>query len=182
VLSWWRVADNSGGFVSEAERRGRGLTPSTLAIAVLFIVATVGWMLRKDIVLARQSRASAGWPTTSGEVASSRVAHRSGGRHSSPCDWPQVCFHYALGGQSFTGCRATFSQSCDRTSAQELAARYPVGARVEISYDPDNPAAAVLEPNSWDDQLNLAAGGLFIGLLLAYLAVSIFRSRRVRPR
>lgn len=176
------MADNSGGFVSEAERRGQGLSPSMVAIGILAVVAVVGWMLQRDIARARESRASAGWPTTSGEVVSSRVAHRSGGRYRSPCDWLQVCFHYALVGQWFTTCRPTFSQSCDRSSANELVARYPVGARVNISYDPNNPAAAVLEPNTWDDQLNLAAGGLFVLILLGFGAFKIFRSGQVRPK
>jgi Protein of unknown function (DUF3592) len=147
-----------------------------LLMAVL--VGYLGWVMAGDLALARESRASAAWPTTSGEVTSSKVGHRYGSKYSPACSWPKICFRYALIGRSFDTCRPTFSQSCDRLAADQLVARYPVGRRVSVSYNPADPAAAVLEPNSWDDQLNVGAGIVVGCLVLALMGVTLLRDRR----
>ena len=101
----------------------------------------------------RQARASASWPTVRGEVTT--FAHEQTRRPAADIsrdpgpsnvrretrqslDW---AYTYAVDGQTYTGRRAAWG-GADRRGL------YAMGDEVTVHYDPDNPATAILHPDS----------------------------------
>jgi Protein of unknown function (DUF3592) len=85
---------------------------------------------------------------------------------------PIIRYRYRTGGQDFEGDRIAVGGQpmMTRVLAGKLIARYPVGARVDVHVDPNDPKNALLEPAQ---QGNLAARLAFtivFGLIAAVLA------------
>jgi hypothetical protein len=60
--------------------------------------------------------------------------------------WLVVYYSYAFGGQSFSGEWRTwllFSFSSIEKETEKIIARLPVGARIEIRVNPDNPSKSI---------------------------------------
>ena len=116
-----------------------------------------------------QGRASRHWPTAEGTIRSSRVVEvRSLSRSTgSPTlrYHPEVVFAYRVDGVRYVGHRISFRDDHfgRRPPAERIAARYPRGATVPVSYDPDDPEQAVLEPvYDWSTYIPLAIGLFFV--------------------
>lgn len=94
------------------------------------------------------ARASAqSWPSTSGVVLSSSVQVRRS--HNSSSEYPVVVYQYEVDGKSYQGQRVKASDKFISVrimgEARATVARYPVGARVSVYYDPNNPSESALE-------------------------------------
>jgi len=100
--------------------------------------------------------ASNSWPTVLGVVTTSKIETEqmsSGGNSSSRQSYhARVYYDYAVGGESFSAKRVSFGEygTGDAEHAKGVLGRYPAGAEVEVHYDPDDPAVAVLEPGLHD--------------------------------
>ncbi len=91
-----------------------------------------------------------------------------------------VRYEYEVGGRSYTSQRIALANvaSSDRSAAEGLVARYAEGEVVEVSFDPDNPASAVLERSGGG---LLVAPMLFAGIVaFGMAALFIFFERRAR--
>jgi hypothetical protein len=82
-----------------------------------------------------------------------------------------VSYEYAVNGVAYTGSRVGFSEQfyVRRKNAEAVAARYPVGSRLPVYFDPAKPDDAVLE-RSYPDSIFLCVGGIVM-LLLAVLVL-----------
>ena len=94
------------------------------------------------------ARASAqSWPSTSGIVLTSSVQVRRSNRSRS--EYPVVVYQYGVNGKSYQGQRIKASDKFMSVrvfgEAQATVARYPVGSRVTVYYDPNNPSESALE-------------------------------------
>ena len=91
------------------------------------------------------ARASRLWPSTSGKVTSSQLM--AGGTRSRPWYKAQVAYMFSVNGQSYTSEKLFFGDSRSNSSGkqQALVDRYREGADVEVFYNPQQPAQAVLE-------------------------------------
>lgn len=137
---------------------------------------------------------SASWPSVDGVVVSSgveQVVDASGRRVVVPA----VRYHYeipdrgdhlgrelrvAYGWSRARPGRRTLAAEMD--SATATAARYPVGKSVRVSYDPHDPASAVLEPGMHDFDFTapmMSIIVLVIGLGCLWLAWRAARNREV---
>ena len=103
----------------------------------------------------REATAAARWPRSGGKIIASaaeshRELSRSGGAPGTTITvWsPIVEFAYSVGGRDYHGARIAFGPSVSggKDWAEAIVARYPVGESVVVSYDPANPAMAVLDP------------------------------------
>jgi hypothetical protein len=93
-----------------------------------------------------QAHASRGWPTVPGLVQESRVDSK--GTQYGRLYRLVLSYHYDLGHrEAYDGDMAAFGPSWvkDREAIEALAQKYPVGAKVTVHYDPDDPKTAVLE-------------------------------------
>lgn len=101
--------------------------------------ATAAWWLR---IGWKRGNASMYWPTTQGDIVQSVVQRDSEARF-----FPQVQYTYSVAGERFQSDTITYrGHSLDLATAESYTARYPVGSRVTVYYDPDCPAISLLEP------------------------------------
>ena len=124
------------------------------------------YFLLDGIYRLAQARAARSWTQTTGEILSSEVA--LSGIHGG---WykPVVSFRYVADGSTYEGdaiqtARAAYAESV----AARIAARYPVGSKVAIYYDPEAPWTAVLEVGD-----SAARRRIWIALLLLLAPVVI---------
>ncbi|HEX8191881.1 MAG TPA: DUF3592 domain-containing protein [Allosphingosinicella sp.] len=107
---------------------------SGLTIAAVFLLAHV-----KTV---RKIGASAVWPRTTAEVIESRTTLWTKRHHR-----PLIRYRYRAGGDVYVSDQIAATQvySTSRAAMQAFADRYPLGAQVEIAYDPGDPGHALIE-------------------------------------
>ncbi|MBN1937335.1 MAG: DUF3592 domain-containing protein [Anaerolineae bacterium] len=106
------------------------------------------------------------WPGVGGVMTAARLEERreevsrsDGPTRTVVSFEPLVEYHYTVDGKDYIGRRISpADKQYARPLAQKVLDRYPVGAQVQVHYDPRNPDEAFLE-------INMGWGG--IGLLLA---------------
>lgn len=130
------------------------------------LLATL-WGLR-IIVMARKTLQ---WPSVEGTIEESKASSES---TESNDLLPHIEYCYSVEQQTF---REIMKFSGDITPSQEFARsyvdKYPVGARVQVYYNPANPEMATLEPGlGKGDWLVLAIGlgMLILGIVLFFVA------------
>ena len=154
---------------------------STLLLAAGLVCA--GWAGS----IAYQGLSSSSWPTTAGVIASSAIAMHEGDRSAfgrrATIYSAKVRYTYTVGNRPYTADRVRFGDygsSHDRR-AQQIQARFPAGAAVQVHYDPRRPEIAVLETGStWFMNLWVGLGALLavcgmVGLVRAGQAQRIYR-------
>lgn len=129
----------------------------------------------------RQSKASASWPTTQGEIVSSKVVReeerveRDGESTVDITYRPEIRFGYRVGGRDYSSDSWKIGMAVSSgspTYAETIVARYPAGRSVAVHYDPARPDEAVLEPSNRDGAgLMLVSGCAFglVGMLFMWL-------------
>jgi hypothetical protein len=118
--------------------------------ALFFFTLGLRMYLHRARVRAR-AMATLAWPRAPGRVTASYIgnatipgAHEFGGI---PGYKPHVLYSYEVAGAIYQGMRISFADSVDakKKRVADLVAKYPVGAEVQVAYDPANPKASVLE-------------------------------------
>jgi len=121
----------------------------------------------------RHAAGSQRWPTTPGEVLSSRVARGEGNTYV------QVRYRYSVAEKTYTGARVSYRGSSlpglPTDPPEATVSRYPAGKPVQVHYDPAAPDRSVLEPGAGlSAYAPLAAGGLFFVLGLVAGMAALF--------
>ena len=91
----------------------------------------------------RKMNAVAKWPYAMGAVKISTTEYRDSG--DSGAYYPVVHYSYQVSGQPYEGYRIAPGGEVGGIGAGKVAARYPVGAHVQVFYNPQNPSEAFLE-------------------------------------
>ena len=135
---------------SAQETPGRGSEFPEWFIAVPLLLAALalglGWYAWRQWKSARRSRS---WPTTRCTILQARIASRTetgseGDTHT--VYEPRVRYAYEIGGRRYEGDRIRFGAFREsEKGARAILDRYPVGASVEVRYDPSDPSVAALE-------------------------------------
>jgi hypothetical protein len=147
---------------------------AAVALLIDYIIAVTIWRNRNQVA------AGKAWARTDGEVIASGVdvpaTHDSD--EEGDCR-PTVRYRYTVGGKTHESDRIRFGVETvtTRMFAEQIAAKYPVGARVAVYYDPKRARNAVLEPKSKSG----AAGwiGLIVFTALSAVLVSHFIAGKV---
>jgi|GEM_PF-361349 len=138
---WWLA---NGGVQALQARLPRAEVPVMLC-AIGFGLALLLFFVGYRRFLMRANA----WPVVPGRVTISRVEQRA-----ATSDSPNrrshaavVEFRYQVGGLGFSSRQIALGldKSGSRSAADRIVARYPVGAAVEVHYDPTNPSQAALE-------------------------------------
>lgn len=123
--------------------------------------------------------ASSGWPATTGRIEASEVIRGTGGTAMprSPGYQARVTYSYVVAGTRYRSDRVSYRDDIakSRAHAEQIAARYPVGNEVTVTYDPDAPSTSVLEPGV--GLATFAVPGFGVALVLAGI-VFLVRGRR----
>jgi hypothetical protein len=124
----------------------------------------------------RASSVTKTWPTTTGRILRSEVelrrSHSSDGGYSSSY-YPVVLYEYQVMGQTYQS--STLSPGLEyglgfQGRVQARVAKYPVGSMVQVYYNPENPAQAVLEHSATGNRI-LGWVGVFVLVILACTVV-----------
>jgi hypothetical protein len=146
------MVGNAGGLSASWRQLSNGLremAPVSLAVGVLALLHAHR--------LRRQAQRAAQWPTCPGIITKSSVDSRkrvsvstSIGRGTPPKrrHYRQaITYSYDVAGTRHEGHRLRFgdgSWDMDRSVIERLISSYPLGASVEVSYDPNAPGESVL--------------------------------------
>lgn len=120
-----------------------------------------------------EAKVSLDWPTTQGVVQVSKVERsRSGGSRMYN---PFVEYAYSVDNKKYTSSIVYFGDnysSGNSKGSKKIVRRYPEGAQVTVSYNPDMPDEAVLEPGAKMPScvIFLIGLGLFGGGILLLLS------------
>jgi hypothetical protein len=100
-----------------------------------------------------QANRSSSWPTVEGTVTESKVVQRTG-RRGRKTDIPSITYRYSVGGVEHLGTRLFFGSRYPEswttgakwtTDTKAYIGRYPLGASLQVHYDPDDAATSVVE-------------------------------------
>jgi hypothetical protein len=122
-----------------------------------FVTACIGFALLFALFVFGFQRAAAKartWPTVSGRVEKSDVRSYesidsdSSTSRSQTMYRPDVVYRYEVGGVQYRGDKVSVSgMSTNMDSiARRVAARYPVGTKLQVHYNPDNPGESAIDP------------------------------------
>jgi hypothetical protein len=118
----------------------------------------------------RRAAAAVRWPRTKGKIESSEVCQSFGSRYYAP----DVTYRYTVDDTDFIGETIQSTRvGLSETEAREIAGRYPVGAEVDVRYDPQRPWSCMLElsPGAGRGRIVVGAACLAAPVVFATLAV-----------
>lgn len=142
------------------------------------VLFAIGVLIGYGMVRTRARSASwAYWPVATGTivvsevtVATQRLIQSTGPTKIYGTD---IRYEYEADGRSFTGDTVTLGGTAETSasegSSEALVARYPLGAKVDVYYDPADPSTSMLEPASRSGIFNMmmvALGFVVVGSLL----------------
>ena len=142
----------------------RQLTPGKAAIA-LFAIGIVGAVLTifLGIPMMLNALESKGWPAADGVVTVSEFTSNRDD-DGSVTYGASIAYDYTVSGTSLTGSNVHFGQygTSDPSYGRSIVNRYPVGKRVRVYYNSDDPSTSVLEPGAgWSSFMVGGIGALF---------------------
>jgi len=145
----------------------------TIFLACGIFMIVYGWRILSNASI------STNWPSVSGQITQSRirVEHDEDGTTY----YADVVFEYVAADKRYTGDTVNFGEygSSNENHAAEIVSRYPVGREVLVTYDPDDPATAVLEPGvTLSSYMVLGIGVLFTLIPFLVLFLSLGKQRR----
>jgi hypothetical protein len=119
----------------------------------VFLIVMGGYVYRTKVREHAMAMAAMGWPLTPGRITASAVAAtqlQGSGGDNIQAYVPQVSFSYAVAGTAYQGARISLADLADTSHKKvtEIAARYPVGADVQVSYDAADPKESLLDPST----------------------------------
>lgn len=142
------------------------LLGTRIAVGVcLFVVANLVYALLK---LRKRMAAGTIWPRAAGTIVASSATRSAVSRTGNETATVEVRYRYRVGNKEYESRRIRFGGQA-RTSAlaaDEIVAKYPRGATIDVYYNPKSPAQAVLEPGNSGNVTALVA------LLVVFVAIS----------
>jgi hypothetical protein len=142
----------------------------TLLIAAVFIIAG-GFMIWYGLRSRKLASASKTWPSTPGKIVTSwvRETESTDSENRTTTTYvAEVEYEYKVDGQPLQGNRVQFGLggSGNSTALRAIVKRYPVGAEVQVFYDPAKPKQCTLEQKAAGSAMIL----LFLGVLFLVFA------------
>lgn len=146
---------------------GTGITAVVL-VGVAALLAVIGWFQ------GRGARESQRWNTTEGEVMDATVIQYSHETHDGTmlAYRPRIIYGYRICGRDYVSERLNFGtgvHSSIRAFAENKAKKFPVGSKVQVFYDPQNPNEATLERSAPGSRVMYLVAGIM--LLIALMMV-----------
>lgn len=125
------------------------------------------------VAMRRRAQASATWPAAPGKITlASIVTEQIREKHDDRPDSfiakyrPDIRYSYRVDDRDYHGNTVSFGWTAlygEPASADEILAKYPLGAPVRVFYDPARPRDSVLEPRSRQGSLAPLTFGLIFG-------------------
>jgi hypothetical protein len=131
-----------------------------------------GGLLFNTFRMRNRMQAAGNWDKIEGIITVSKVdqppTHVSDDLNDAT---PVIHYRYRAGGQEIEGDQISIGGSplTTRVLAGGLVARYPLGARVDVHVDPNDPKNALLEPASQGNLTSLIVFSIVFGMICAVL-------------
>lgn len=151
---------------------------------LVFVLPWVGMTAAADYFaasnLVRQAQTE-NWPSVQGTITRSEVVETR--RNKSTEYGLKLAYAYSVDGQPHVGSKvqSTQSMSGNRRFAEKQVARYPVGTRVPVYYQPGQPSEAVLETGLDSSELFLFMLLIPFNLIALWLGRAVVSSLRPEP-
>lgn len=129
--------------------------PSRAYLGLFAALLLLAGMALLFLVRVPKAIASLTWPTTEGVVISSRVVET--GPATDVSWYPHVSYRYSANGKEYTSQAIEVIVVANGNTdfqARRVTERYPAGKRVQVHYDLDNPAVALLEAGVPDNDVS----------------------------
>ena len=141
-----------------------------VAIVVLVIGAAA---VVAGIKLMSASSAARGWPVVPGQIVERGVGPSTTSGASRPGRYfePRVTYRYTVDGKPYSGHRIGLGTAAyDEDKARQVANDLP--ERVDVHYNPSDPADAVLEASSIAVAIAVAIGGALAALIAGGMLIA----------
>lgn len=138
-----------------------------LTVLMVFLVPAAFFLIPAGLML-RNSMTVRRWPITEAFILQTGV-RQTGSDDAARVHYPQVKYRYTVGGKEYAGNTISHGMTAGggRGHAEKVIARYPVGSRIPVRYNPENPQQAALEARfSWMGWVLLVLGLLFVVIAL----------------
>jgi hypothetical protein len=128
----------------------------------------------------RKARVVGTWPTVPGVILTSDLQEHYSTDDEGGATYtyePVIDYSYRFMGVQYTGTEYRMGSkgaSYDQKRAQTIVDRYPVDLKVDVRYNPDNPAVAVLELGSASASILMLVGVIFAVVGAVILIVFMF--------
>lgn len=137
-----------------------------IIVAAPFVLIALG-LAWAGIRGQRRARSIKNWPTATGRILSATTEMRRRSGRSGYAPYPNILYEYTVGGRQYISSRVTMGMEMGGSLyTPRVLARYPVGATVQVYYNPDTPADSALEAAALGNRM-LVFIGIFIILMLA---------------
>jgi len=129
------------------------------------------------------------WPKTNGNVIKSSIEASKGssstGSSGGTVVWhADIAYEYTVDGQSYNNYKVSYGDygSSDKSHAQAILNRYPLGKKVPVYYQPDDQSESVLEPEGTKQGIMLkiiiGSAFMFIGAIIALIPYVVPKIKR----
>jgi len=145
---------------------------TTLPFVIVALVFVYIWLRGR-----RASSITKSWPTTTGRVLYSQVEWRHSSGRSGGAYYPSVVYEYQINGQTYQS--NTIHPGMEvgyggfRSKVDQTVAKYPAGGMVEVFYNPENPAQAVLEHSATGNSIMGWVALLIVVILACTLVMMV---------
>lgn len=145
------------------------LSPGKATVVLLFMgIGAAALTIFLGIPMVMNALASKGWPSiedgviTVSEFTTNRDRDDGGTTYGA-----SVAYDYTVNGTLHTGSNVHFGQygTSDPSYGRGIVNRYPVGKKVRVYYNPDDPSASVLEPGAGWSSFMIAGIGALLTLI-----------------
>jgi len=161
-----------------------------VGVALLFLVVGIGVGIFGWLQLGK-ARASLSWPTADGVIMQSDVRRerrwvKTGKHRREKITYKaDVDYIYTVNGQEYSADRISYGgthSSSSRVTADQITSQYPRGKKVTVSYDPQDPGEAVLEPGVSIGVYGTLAAGVLIALVGVAAVIMGFCGKEIPVR
>lgn len=116
--------------------------------AVGFIFVVVNFLLLRDTIHTQnREKTTLTWSTTEGTITTSKVRKQHDTENGN-VSYPRVTYTYEVDGKKHHSSNIMAGGEIGGINVESTLARYPLGLKVTVYYDPQNPKDAVLEPGN----------------------------------
>lgn len=176
LMLLWRPHSPPSGIGPRPSERKATFWATVILLAFIGIGCVTFWMGVQGVL---EARASLSWPKTEGLITKSGVSEtttrtRDNNRNErvSRSYSASIEYEFQVEGQTLRGSRVTIisDQFGSKDYARAVSDRYPLGAKVSVSYNPADPNECVLEPGRWSGSgLMFVLAGGFLLLPITFL-------------
>ena len=140
---------------------------------VIFLFIFEGIVTLAGLKLINDARESLHWPNTEGVITQSFMNWDKDRQH-----YADIKYSFVVAGETITGFQISTREF--NTSSEELLKEYPVGKKVTVYYDPDDPYNCYLEPGySWQSYQAFVLGVI---ILLVAIGVAVFYKEKPKDK